>query len=104
MDANRLRRLMDLGFSVRLEKADGTVEKYLPCKSGLVAVSYSGPSVCMHCGRILTSTDCVCSRDIETLSMTGAFRFLQSMRTSDSRFVVDERIKTVVLTQKQLVS
>lgn len=98
MKASTIRRMLDLGITVSIIKKGGITEKFHPLKNGAIAVTYSGIGVCMCCGRI-SRGNCSCSGELETISLTGCFRHINSRVQSICEAEFDEEKKHLKVTE-----
>lgn len=98
--ADILRRMLDRGFAVSVIKTTGIVEKFHPLRNGNVAITYSGVGVCMSCGR-MSRGNCSCSGELETVTMTGCFRHINSLIQSIGEVELNSDEKTIKVTEVQ---
>lgn len=98
--ANIIRAMLERGYRVSVIKSNGVTEKYHQLKNGDLAVTYMGASTCIYCGRKTTSYPCCCGEEIETVSMTGAFRQINSIAQQGGDALFDKKTKVLIVNER----
>jgi len=101
MNSTQLFRLVESGVTVTIEKSNGIVERFSPLKDGRMTVTYKGPNTCMYCGRFAPKGCCSkCNQEIETLSLTGAYRHINSINTRFGVSLYDPKSNALSLSER----
>ena len=105
LKATQLQALLDRGIEIVVNKPNGIREKYRKDRvSGLVVISYAGNKVCESCGkRQLSGESCRCAGKHETLSLTGAYRHLNSVAMMAESNDYSKRARKLFINERRVV-
>ena len=110
MTSRQIKNLIERGITVKVTRADGVIESYnqtKPDKDGesKVAISFdSDKAICMYCGRLNgDKVSCPCEQAFEMISLTGAYRHINSMVKRVGEVVYDEKLRKLYITEERRI-